>query len=337
MKSTTPSHVRFVHYSLKKSHLITLMLPRYERLRVCSSTEYMLRLTCNVSRRYMKEQAIVEVEAHVLAKRRASLKERRRLEKEWKLVTATATGTAAMEQGNAAAKKVHHKAAKKFDSATAKPRAAFDITATNASDTALNEASREKSAQTAGQEAVAAAGAPPVFAGKSAPAMQRWQVKKAEKARKQAAVDAALAKLGVDDDLLAFVNPGVVMRGAAEEMEEEEGHTRVGIALLGKQAEEMERASVHRRKKGGKRTGASGGGSTGIKAVSAIAEGRKGGGKHRKGKGGVPSGVNASSTAVLIQDGAQGHGLATLYVVCVSLSLLLFGLLFRICRNVIIP
>jgi hypothetical protein len=245
-----------------------------------------------------------------------------------------------MDQGNGASEKVQHKVAKPFYSATAKPRAAFDIIATDASDTALKEASREEAAQTARQEAAAAAGAPPISAGKTAPAMERWRVKEAKKARKQAAIDAALAELGVDDDILALANPGIVMRGAAEEKEEEEeeeGHIRAGNALLGKQAEE-EKASARRRKNGGKGTGAGAGGSTGIKAVSVTAEGKKRGGKHRTGRRGAPGEGNASLTASLIQDAAQGHGLAKLYVVCGSFSLLLFlGLLFGICRNVIIP
>ena len=274
------------------------------------------------------------VEENNLAKRRASLEERRRLEEEWKVVTAVAAVTAAMEQGNAAANKVQDKAAKKFNAATAKPMAAFYIAATDASDTALKEASREKAAQIAEQEA-AAAGAPPVFAGKSAPAMQRWKVKEPKKARKQVAIDAALTELGVDDDLLALANPRVVLRGAAGEKEQEEGHTRDGNTVLGKQLEE-EKASVCCRRKGGKGTSTSVGGSKVIKAVPVTTKGRKGGEKRGKGKCGMPGGDNASSTASLIQDTAQGHGLAILYILCGSLSLLLFGLLFGICRGIII-
>uniref|UniRef100_A0A7S0SUM9 RAP domain-containing protein n=1 Tax=Mantoniella antarctica TaxID=81844 RepID=A0A7S0SUM9_9CHLO len=270
----------------------------------------------------IEEQAMDEVEEHFLAKRRTSSEERRRLEEERKVVTAAAAATAAMDQGNGASEKVQHKAVKPVYSATAKPRAAFDITATDASDTALKEASREEAAQTARQEAAAAAGAPPIFAGKTAPAMERWRVKEAKKARKQAAIDAALAELGVDDDILALANPGIVMRGAAEEKEEEEeeeGHIRAGNALLGKQAED-EKASARRRKKGGKGMGEGSGGSTGIKAVSVTAGGRKGGGKHRTGRRGAPDGGNVSLTASLIQDAAQSHGLATLYVVCVRFT-----------------
>ena len=168
--------------------------------------------------------------------------------------------------------------------------------------------------------------------------MQRWTVKEAKKARKQAGIDAALVELGVDDDLLALANPRVVMRVAVEvEKEEEEGHTRARSALPGKQAEE-EKTSVRRRKKVDKGTDASARRSTGIKAVPATAGGRKGGGKHRKGEGGVPGGGNSSLTALLFQDGARGHGLATLYVLYSSLLLLLFlGLLFGICRNDIMP
>jgi len=213
--------------------------------------------------------------------------------------------------------------------------AAFYIAATDASDTALKEASREKAAQIAEQEAAAAAGAPPVFAGKSAPAMQRWKVKEPKKARKQVAIDAALTELGVDDDLLALANPRVVLRGAAGEKEQEEGHTRDGNTVLGKQLEE-EKASVCCRRKGGKGTSTSVGGSKVIKAVPVTTKGRKGGEKRGKGKCGMPGGDNASSTASLIQDTAQGHGLAILYILCGSLSLLLFGLLFGICRGIII-
>jgi hypothetical protein len=274
------------------------------------------------------------VEEPDLAKRRASLEEKMRLEKEWKVVMAAATATAAMEQGNTASKKVQDKTAKQFKAATAKPRAAFDITATDAGDTALREASREDAARTVGQEAAAAEGRPLTFAGDSAFDMQGSKVRKTKKVRKQAAID-AVAELGVEDELLALANPRVVMRGAAREKEEEEGHARAGNALLGKQLEE-EKASVRHRENGGKDTGTSAGGSTGMKAVSATAEGRKGGGKHRKRKGSAPNGGNASSTAWLIRNAAQGRGLATLYVLCGSLSLLLFGLLFRICRVVII-
>jgi hypothetical protein len=343
----------------------------------------------------VKEQVIDDVEEHGLAKRRASLEESRRLEEEWKVVKAVAAATAVTEQVNPASKKVQDKTAKQFEAVTAEPRAAFDITATDASDTALKEAPREEAAQTEGQEAAAAVGAPPVFAGKAAPAVQRWTVKEAKKARKQAAdasdtalkeasredaaqterqeaaaavgapsvfagkaapavqrwtvkeakkarkqagIDAALVELGVDDDLLALANPRVVMRVAVEvEKEEEEGHTRARSALPGKQAEE-EKTSVRRRKKVDKGTDASARRSTGIKAVPATAGGRKGGGKHRKGEGGVPGGGNSSLTALLFQDGARGHGLATLYVLYSSLLLLLFlGLLFGICRNDIIP